>query len=123
MRLVMSAALSAVLIAGPAVATAAPPEAAAPSRGTVVPAQSGWEPRPEDYATTVVERDLTIPTSDGTELLADLERPVGTDGQAVTTPLPVVVPCHRVLRTDGSLGGYLGGLEAKTTLLALERAA
>lgn len=40
-----------------------------------------------------------------------------------TNPLPVVVPCHRVLRTDGSLGGYLGGLEAKTTLLTLEKAA
>jgi methylated-DNA-[protein]-cysteine S-methyltransferase len=37
-----------------------------------------------------------------------------------TNPLPVVVPCHRVLRSDGSLGGYLGGLEAKRTLLRLE---
>ncbi|MBM7368486.1 methylated-DNA--[protein]-cysteine S-methyltransferase [Gordonia hydrophobica] len=37
-----------------------------------------------------------------------------------TNPLPVVVPCHRVLRSDGSLGGYLGGLAAKTVLLALE---
>ncbi|NLG21494.1 MAG: methylated-DNA--[protein]-cysteine S-methyltransferase [Actinomycetales bacterium] len=40
-----------------------------------------------------------------------------------TNPLPVVVPCHRVLRSDGSLGGYLGGAKAKTTLLALEHAA
>lgn len=40
-----------------------------------------------------------------------------------TNPLPVVVPCHRVLRADGSLGGYLGGLDAKRTLLALESAA
>jgi methylated-DNA-[protein]-cysteine S-methyltransferase len=40
-----------------------------------------------------------------------------------TNPLPVVVPCHRVLRSDGGLGGYLGGLEAKRTLLALEAAA
>lgn len=39
-----------------------------------------------------------------------------------TNPLPVVVPCHRVLRTDGSLGGYLGGLDAKRTLLTLESA-
>lgn len=37
-------------------------------------------------------------------------------------PLPVVVPCHRVLRTDGGLGGYIGGLEAKTALLTLEKA-
>ena len=40
-----------------------------------------------------------------------------------TNPIPVVVPCHRVLRTDGSLGGYIGGLEAKRTLLRLERRA
>lgn len=40
-----------------------------------------------------------------------------------TNPLPVVVPCHRVLRSDGSLGGYIGGLAAKTALLDLERAA
>ncbi|MGP9725222.1 methylated-DNA--[protein]-cysteine S-methyltransferase [Corynebacterium sp. AOP40-9SA-29] len=48
-------------------------------------------------------------------------RAVGT--ACATNPLPVVVPCHRVLRSDGSLGGYLGGLEAKTTLLTLEQAA
>jgi methylated-DNA-[protein]-cysteine S-methyltransferase len=40
-----------------------------------------------------------------------------------TNPLPVVVPCHRVIRSDGALGGYLGGVEAKRTLLALEAAA
>lgn len=40
-----------------------------------------------------------------------------------TNPLPIVVPCHRVLRTDGALGGYRGGLEAKVRLLELEQAA
>lgn len=39
-----------------------------------------------------------------------------------TNPLPVVVPCHRVLRSDGGLGGYLGGVDAKTQLLELEGA-
>lgn len=48
-------------------------------------------------------------------------RAVGT--ACATNPLPVVVPCHRVLRTDGTLGGYIGGLDAKTTLLNLEAAA
>lgn len=48
-------------------------------------------------------------------------RAVGT--ACATNPLPVVVPCHRVLRTDGGLGGYIGGLEAKTALLSLEQAA
>ncbi|SDT14603.1 methylated-DNA--[protein]-cysteine S-methyltransferase [Microlunatus soli] len=48
-------------------------------------------------------------------------RAVGT--ACATNPLPVVVPCHRVLRTDGTLGGYIGGETAKSTLLDLERAA
>jgi methylated-DNA-[protein]-cysteine S-methyltransferase len=38
-------------------------------------------------------------------------------------PVPVVVPCHRVIRSDGTIGQYLGGTEAKQTLLALEAAA
>lgn len=37
-----------------------------------------------------------------------------------TNPLPLVVPCHRVVRSDGTLGGYGGGLEAKQILLMLE---
>ncbi len=37
-------------------------------------------------------------------------------------PLPIVVPCHRVVRSDGSIGQYLGGIEAKATLLGLEGA-
>lgn len=40
-----------------------------------------------------------------------------------TNPLPLVLPCHRVLRSDGSLGGYAGGLETKAALLKLEAAA
>jgi methylated-DNA-[protein]-cysteine S-methyltransferase len=40
-----------------------------------------------------------------------------------TNPLPIVVPCHRVLRTGGGLGGYAGGLAAKSALLHLEGAA
>ncbi len=40
-----------------------------------------------------------------------------------TNPLPIVVPCHRVLRTGGGLGQYRGGPEAKAQLLTLEGAA
>lgn len=47
-------------------------------------------------------------------------RAVGT--ACATNPLPVVVPCHRIVRSDGSLGGYLGGLDAKRLLLDLEAA-
>ena len=37
-----------------------------------------------------------------------------------TNPLPVVVPCHRVIYSDGRMGRYLGGPDAKRTLLTLE---
>lgn len=40
-----------------------------------------------------------------------------------TNPIPIVLPCHRVLRSDGTLGGYRGGLEIKTKLLEMENAA
>lgn len=48
-------------------------------------------------------------------------RAVGT--ACALNPLPVVVPCHRVVRSDGSTGGYRGGPEAKKLLLNLEAAA
>jgi methylated-DNA-[protein]-cysteine S-methyltransferase len=35
-------------------------------------------------------------------------------------PIPIVIPCHRVIGADGSLTGYAGGLERKQTLLELE---
>jgi len=38
-------------------------------------------------------------------------------------PVPIVVPCHRVVRSDGTIGNYLGGTAAKQTLLAMEAAA
>ncbi len=47
-------------------------------------------------------------------------RAVGT--ACATNPIPVVVPCHRVVRSDGSLGGYRGGPAAKRLLLDLEAA-
>jgi methylated-DNA-[protein]-cysteine S-methyltransferase len=45
-------------------------------------------------------------------------RAVGT--ACATNPIPVVVPCHRVVRSDGALGGYRGGPAAKRVLLDLE---
>lgn len=47
-------------------------------------------------------------------------RAVGT--ACATNPLPILVPCHRVLRADGTPGGYVGGPAAKKALLALESA-
>jgi len=48
-------------------------------------------------------------------------RAVGT--ACAKNPLPIVVPCHRVVRSDGQVGQYVGGVAAKRTLLALEAAA
>jgi methylated-DNA-[protein]-cysteine S-methyltransferase len=56
--------------------------------------------------------------------LAGSPKAVRAVGSAcATNPLPVVVPCHRVVRSDGSTGSYLGGIDAKRTLLTLEAAA
>jgi methylated-DNA-[protein]-cysteine S-methyltransferase len=45
-------------------------------------------------------------------------RAVGT--ACATNPLPIVVPCHRVVRGDGTIGHYVGGTEVKRALLSLE---
>jgi O-6-methylguanine DNA methyltransferase len=47
-------------------------------------------------------------------------RAVGQANHA--NPIPIIIPCHRVINTDGHLGGYGGGLDVKEQLLALERA-
>ena len=69
---------------------------------------------------------LAIPRG-GTTSYGTLSRSIGQPaavravGAAVgRNPLSIVVPCHRVLGTDGSLTGYAGGLERKTALLRLE---
>lgn len=71
---------------------------------------------------------LAIP-SGATTSYGDLSQRVGRPsavravGAAVgRNPVSIVVPCHRVLGSDGSLTGYAGGLERKSALLDLERA-
>ncbi|MBD7916923.1 methylated-DNA--[protein]-cysteine S-methyltransferase [Cellulomonas sp. Sa3CUA2] len=64
-------------------------------------------------------------TASYTQVAAAVGRPaavraVGT--ACALNPVPLLVPCHRVVRSDGSSGRYAGGDEAKRTLLALERA-
>jgi methylated-DNA-[protein]-cysteine S-methyltransferase len=59
------------------------------------------------------------------EVAADAGSPRGfrAAGNALgANPIPIVVPCHRVLRSGGALGGYGGGLERKRFLLQLEGA-
>ncbi|MFI1288229.1 methylated-DNA--[protein]-cysteine S-methyltransferase [Streptomyces sp. NPDC020792] len=75
-----------------------------------------------------VLRELASTVPYGTVVgYGDLADRVGQPGaaQAVgaamgANPLPVVVPCHRVVESDGGIGGFGGGLEAKRRLLALE---
>lgn len=62
-----------------------------------------------------------------TESYATVAKAVGNPAavRAVGTacshnPIPVVVPCHRVVRSDGTIGQYLGGVDAKAALLAME---
>jgi methylated-DNA-[protein]-cysteine S-methyltransferase len=53
----------------------------------------------------------------------DLENPNGARavGTALATnPFPIVIPCHRAIRSDGALGGYQGNVKMKRTLLEME---
>jgi methylated-DNA-[protein]-cysteine S-methyltransferase len=66
------------------------------------------------YAGTASYRDIAI----------TVNRPKGFQaiGQANTrNPLPIIVPCHRVINADGSMGGYGGGVDRKRILLELEQ--
>ena len=88
---------------------------------------------PVDVAGTAFQervwRELrSIPLGE-TRTYADIARAVGAPGatRAVGTangsnPVAVLVPCHRVIRSDGTLGGYAGGLERKRRLLEAEGA-
>ncbi len=52
------------------------------------------------------------------------QKAVRAVGQALgKNPLPIIIPCHRVLTSNGKLGGYTGGVEMKRYLLSLEAAA
>jgi len=43
-------------------------------------------------------------------------------GQALgRNPIPILIPCHRVVRSNGQLGGFSGGIDMKQTLLAIEK--
>lgn len=65
------------------------------------------------YGSVVGYRDLADRVGE-----PDAARAVGT--AMGSNPLPVVVPCHRVIESDGGIGGFGGGLEIKRALLALE---
>lgn len=79
-----------------------------------------------DFQKSVWEKLLTIPYGKTTSYL-ELSRILGDEKaiRAVATAnganaISIIVPCHRVIGSDGSLTGYAGGLKAKQKLLQLE---
>jgi methylated-DNA-[protein]-cysteine S-methyltransferase len=85
-----------------------------------------WSLTREGFGRRVLQATAQIPfgevsTYRGVATEAGSPRAVRAAGNALgANPLPVVVPCHRVLRTGGGLGGYTGGLDKKEHLLRLE---
>ena len=80
------------------------------------------------FRRAVLEETMRIPAGE-TRTYGWLAAKVGRPRAAravgrvmATNPLPVVVPCHRVVGSDGSLHGYGGGLDVKAALLCLEGA-
>ncbi|MDP3832259.1 MAG: methylated-DNA--[protein]-cysteine S-methyltransferase [Ignavibacteriaceae bacterium] len=65
------------------------------------------------YGKTISYKQLAIKTGD-----AKAVRAVG--GANGSNPIPIIIPCHRVINANGELGGYSGGLDIKSTLLTLE---
>jgi methylated-DNA-[protein]-cysteine S-methyltransferase len=70
------------------------------------------------YGTTTTYGALARELGTGSSRGAHIARAVGAAVGA--TPIPIVIPCHRVIGADGSLTGYGGGLHRKQALLAFE---
>lgn len=74
----------------------------------------------------VLKQTMKVPygrTSSYGEIAARIGRPAAyrAVGNAVgANPIPIVIPCHRVIASDGGIGGFSGGLSYKKKLLALE---
>ena len=71
-----------------------------------------YEVDPEDLSATTVAKKIGMPKA--TRAVARA---------CATNPVAVAIPCHRVIREDGDMGGYRWGLERKEQLLALEKQA
>src|SRR5436305_2428383 len=80
-----------------------------------------------DFGRRVLGRTAEIPYG-SVSTYGDVARAIGSPRAARATgnalganPMPIVVPCHRVVASGGKLGGYTGGIERKQHLLTLER--
>lgn len=67
-----------------------------------------------DYGTTITYRQIA-------ERAGNVKAVRAAGNGLGSNPMPIVVPCHRVVATGGGMGGYTGGIERKQALLALER--
>ena len=67
-----------------------------------------------DYGTTITYRQVA-------ERAGNVKAVRAAGNGLGSNPMPIVVPCHRVVATGGGMGGYTGGIERKQALLALER--
>lgn len=85
-----------------------------------------WQLTGKGFRRRILEETAHIPygrTSSYSEMaaMAGSPRAFRAAGSALgSNPIPIVVPCHRVLRAGGALGGYGGGLPMKQALLRLE---
>ncbi len=84
------------------------------------------DPVGTDFQKNVWQALLRIPyatTISYGEIAARIERPAASRAVGAANgqnPIPIIVPCHRVIGSDGSLTGYGGGLDIKKILLELE---
>ena len=80
-----------------------------------------------DFQRSAWESLLRIPYGETRSYLQQAEsirnpRAIRAIGQANSrNPIPIIIPCHRVIGKNGSLTGYAGGLDRKTRLLVLEK--
>ncbi len=94
--------------------------------GRVLPGELPLDLQGTDFQLRVWKEMLRIPAG-STRSYADVARQIGrpTAYRAVAqacgaNPVPIVVPCHRVVASGGKLGGYTGGIDRKLALLASE---
>ena len=84
------------------------------------------QPHGTDFQRSAWESLLRIPYGETRSYLQQAvsirnPRAIRAIGQANSrNPIPIIIPCHRVIGINGSLTGYAGGLDRKTRLLALE---
>jgi O-6-methylguanine DNA methyltransferase len=87
------------------------------------------EPRGTEFQRAVWREIAAIPygeTLTYAEIARGAGRPAAVRAAGSATganPVPILIPCHRVIAAHGKLGGFSGGLDAKRRLLALEKAA